>query len=84
MRYVLVHPPVQNFLMSTCDPSDLFAKLDGLDKAEPMSTEDDLVLRMQAVSKMRNDKGGNGRNPMPNPSKGIKKKRKRERKTGKL
>jgi len=33
------------------------SNLDALDKAEPLPAEDDLILRMQAVSKIRGRKG---------------------------
>lgn len=39
--------------MSARDPSDLFSQLDEMARAEPISAEDDLILRMQAVSKVR-------------------------------
>jgi hypothetical protein len=42
---------------ATGDSSDLMSNLDTLDKAEPMAAEDDLILRMQAVSKIRGWQG---------------------------
>mmetsp|Transcript_21349 Transcript_21349/g.58724 ORF Transcript_21349/g.58724 Transcript_21349/m.58724 type:complete len:84 (-) Transcript_21349:478-729(-) len=38
------------------DPSNLMSSLEALDRAEPISAEDDLILRMQAVSKVRAEK----------------------------
>ena len=67
------------------DPSDLWEQLDGLTSAEPLSAEDDLILRMGAVSKVRSskrskDKKGKQRNTGSiSPTKGaIRKKEKRK------
>ena len=40
------------------ESSDLFAQLDSMASAEPLSAEDDLILRMEAISKVRTRKGG--------------------------
>jgi hypothetical protein len=39
------------------DPSDLFATIDELAQAEPMGEEEELMLRMEAVSKVCGRKG---------------------------
>ena len=65
------------------DPSDLFSQLDALEHAEPLSAEDDLILRLQAVSKVRGCKGKArkqqqiSRSP-PTISKSIAKKRRKK------
>ena len=68
------------------DPSDLFSQLDALEHAEPLSAEDDLILRLQAVqavSKVRGSKGKArkqqqiSRSP-PKVSKSIAKKRRKK------
>ena len=43
--------------MAALDPSDLMGQLDSLANATPISEEDDLILRMQAVSKVRHSSG---------------------------
>jgi len=42
---------------AAAEPSDLMSSLDALDTAEPISAEDDLVIRMNAVSKVKDRKG---------------------------
>jgi hypothetical protein len=68
--------------MST-DPSGLWEQLDGLANAEPLSAEDDLILRMSAVSKVRSSKRAKDRKNKAkagvSPTKGaIRKKEKRK------
>ena len=70
------------------ETSDLWGSLEELDKAEPISAEDDLILRMQAVSKVRSNKGGSkgrskgGSKGSTKPSNGIEKKRTRRKSDG--
>ena len=64
---------------------DLMSRLDNLSSAEPMSAEDDLILRMQAVSKVRSRKGGStkdkaAKSPLK-ASKSIKKRSPKPRKS---
>jgi hypothetical protein len=59
---------------------DLWTQLEQLDKAEPLPAEDDLILRMQAVSKVR--KAQSRRDSSSKPSKGIGKKRKTRKHSG--
>ena len=42
----------------TGEPSDLWDRLDQMERAEPLDPEEDLVLRMQAVSKLRGHASG--------------------------
>ena len=75
--------------MGDAAESDLFEQLDSLANAEPLSAEDDLILRMQAVSKVRGRKGAKlgepskPKTPGPEkrPKKSIKKKRRSTRKS---
>ena len=53
--------------------SDLFSQLEALDTAEPLDAESDLILRMAAVSKVRN--GKQVRKERNSASKGIAKRR---------
>ena len=57
--------------------SDLWASLDGAANAEPISAEDDLIIRMSAVSKVRKAKGAKPEKPArgTGPSKSIGKRR---------
>ena len=70
------------------DPSDLWSQLETLDRAEPLDAEDDLILRMAAVSKVRGKRerkargGSSSRGPgktigkqRPSPKKAAKKTR---------
>ena len=53
------------------------SRLDELDKAEPLPAEDDLVLRMNAVSKVRSRKGASKKErTKPKATKSITKRRK--------
>jgi hypothetical protein len=66
------------------DPSDLWSRFEELDKAEPLPPEEDLVLRMEAVSKVsRNTRSGRRPADMASSSKpirSIEKKRKPRKK----
>ena len=61
---------------AAADPSDLMSQLDALEHAEPLSAEDDLILRMEAVSKVR---AKAARRETRQPKQGIAKKRKQPR-----
>lgn len=39
------------------EPSDIFEQLDAMANAEPCTAEEDLIIRMDAVSKVRGRKG---------------------------
>ena len=67
--------------------SDLMEQLDAMASAQPLDAEDDLILRMSAVSKVRNskrEKKGKAARSSLSPSKvgGIKKKEKRRKVQG--
>lgn len=49
--------------------TDLFERLNALDKAETLAAEDDLILRMSAVSKLRERKGAHAKEKKRSPSK---------------
>jgi len=64
------------------DDADLWSKLDTLDDTEPLGMEDDLILRMQAVSKVKRKssaaKGQPAKAPWTTATKSIKKKKKQQ------
>ena len=72
------------------EDGDLFERLDSMSRAEPLSAEDDLVLRMSAVSKVRSRKGvkekrkGKCKVEASSPSKGIAKRRQPKRDSMKI
>ena len=65
---------------AAADPSDLMSQLDALEHAEPLSAEDDLILRMEAVSKVR---AKAARRETRQPKQGIAKKRRQPRRGAK-
>jgi len=66
---------------------DLFERLEAMSRAEPLSAEDDLILRMSAVSKLKSRKGmgvkdkqkGKSKAMITSPAKGIAKRRQQPR-----
>ena len=66
-------------MSAEADPSDLFSQLETLEHAQPLDPEDDLVLRMQAVSKVRAARKGTrkAKSPALASPKGISKRPRR-------